>query len=80
MSSTRPEYLVRTTEVPFESLRHLVHPMDNTNQRYTVSLGDSVGLTKLGIHFCRLPPGRDLQHAALPHQRRGVLLHYRRGW
>ncbi|OJT02765.1 hypothetical protein TRAPUB_6621 [Trametes pubescens] len=57
MSTTRPEYLVRTTEVPFESLRHLMHPMDNTNQRYTVSLGDSVGLTKLGIHFCRLPPG-----------------------
>ncbi|KAI0824934.1 hypothetical protein BC628DRAFT_1537812 [Trametes gibbosa] len=57
MSTPRPEYLVRTPDIPFESLLYLVHPADNANHRYTVSLGDSTGLTKLGVHFCRLPPG-----------------------
>ncbi|KAI0634689.1 hypothetical protein C8Q77DRAFT_1103553 [Trametes polyzona] len=56
-SAPRPEYTVHTTDIPFEAFRHLVHPMDASNERYTVSLGDSTGLTKLGVHFCRLPPG-----------------------
>ncbi|KAI0366066.1 hypothetical protein BV20DRAFT_972257, partial [Pilatotrama ljubarskyi] len=56
-TSSRPSYLVRTTEVPTSSLRHLVHPMDSANHRYTVLLGDSTGMTKTGVHFCRLPPG-----------------------
>ncbi|KAI0360302.1 hypothetical protein OH77DRAFT_1433777 [Trametes cingulata] len=55
--SSRPRYLVRTAEVPISSLRHLVHPMDSTNHRYTFSLGDTTGMTKTGVHFCRLPPG-----------------------
>lgn len=57
MSTPRPEYLVRTPDVPLTALRHLIHPMDASNHRYTLSLGDSTGLTKLGVHFCRLSPG-----------------------
>ncbi|KAH9848990.1 hypothetical protein C2E23DRAFT_870888 [Lenzites betulinus] len=56
MSTPRPSYLVRTPDIPFESLRHVLHPANNSNHRYTASLGDSTGLTKLGVHFCRLPP------------------------
>ncbi|KAI0646681.1 hypothetical protein C8Q79DRAFT_963944 [Trametes meyenii] len=53
----RPPYLVRTTELPDAALRHLVHPMGSANRRHTLSLGDSAGLTKTGVHFCRLAPG-----------------------
>ncbi|TBU57164.1 hypothetical protein BD310DRAFT_930144 [Dichomitus squalens] len=50
-------YLVRTTELPLSALEHRPHPVVASNERYQVSLGDSAGLTKLGVHYCRLPPG-----------------------
>ncbi|KAI8971301.1 hypothetical protein BD414DRAFT_426325 [Trametes punicea] len=55
-TSTKPPYLIRTSELPSSALDHRVHPVDSTNHRFSLSLGDSTGLTKTGVHFCRLPP------------------------
>ncbi|KAI0824933.1 hypothetical protein BC628DRAFT_382700 [Trametes gibbosa] len=57
MSTPRPEYLVRTPELGLDALRYQEHPMNRAANHYTVSLGDSTGLTKLGVHFYRLAPG-----------------------
>ncbi|KAI0674680.1 hypothetical protein C8Q78DRAFT_952990, partial [Trametes maxima] len=56
-SSSRPPYLVRTASLPLTAFRRLVHPMDSARQRDTLSLGDSTGLTRTGVHLCRLAPG-----------------------
>ncbi|KAH9887382.1 hypothetical protein C8Q73DRAFT_668875 [Cubamyces lactineus] len=57
-SSAKPPYLVRTSELSsITSLDRREHPVDSRNHRYACSLGDSTGLTKTGVHFCRLPPG-----------------------
>ncbi len=53
----KPPYLVRTSSLALSALEHRPHPIDGANYRYQVSLGDSTGLTKLGVHFCRLPAG-----------------------
>ncbi|KIY52432.1 hypothetical protein FISHEDRAFT_69851 [Fistulina hepatica ATCC 64428] len=37
------------------SLRLRPHPVNESNERWTTSLGDAVGLNGLGIHYCRLP-------------------------
>ena len=58
MSPDKPaRYLVHTSALPLSALEHRPHPIDSSNHRYQVSLGDSTGLTKVGVHFCRLPAG-----------------------
>ena len=57
-SIAKPPYLVRTSELSsIASLDRREHPVDSRNHRYACSLGDTTGLTKTGVHFCRLPPG-----------------------
>ncbi|KAL7283915.1 hypothetical protein ACG7TL_001187 [Trametes sanguinea] len=56
-SPPKPPYLVRTAELPASALDLRRHPMDSANLRYSLSLGDTTGLTRTGVHFCRLPPG-----------------------
>ena len=55
--SKKPPYLVRTSSLGLSALDLRPHPIDETNYRYSATLGDSTGLTKLGVHFCRLPAG-----------------------
>ncbi|KAI1784653.1 hypothetical protein LXA43DRAFT_1077303 [Ganoderma leucocontextum] len=56
-AAKKPPYLVRTSSLPLSALEHRPHPIDDANYRYQVSLGDSTGLTRLGVHYCRLPAG-----------------------
>ncbi|CDO72831.1 hypothetical protein BN946_scf185002.g16 [Trametes cinnabarina] len=55
--TSKPPYLIRTAELPPSALGLRPHTIDSTNYRYSLSLGDSTGLTKTGVHLCRLPPG-----------------------
>nr|VWO97397.1 Mannitol dehydrogenase [Ganoderma boninense] len=50
-------YLVRTASLPLSALEHRAHPIDAANIRHQVSLGDNTGLTRLGVHYCRLAAG-----------------------
>ncbi len=56
-STSAPEYLIRTADLPLSAFDHRSHHVVTTNHRFQVSLGDSTGLTKTGVHFCRLPAG-----------------------
>ncbi|KAH9848991.1 hypothetical protein C2E23DRAFT_841375 [Lenzites betulinus] len=57
MSAPSSKYLIHTPELGQDALRYQEHPMDSKIHHYSISLGDSTGLTKLGVHFYRLPPG-----------------------
>lgn len=47
---------VSSSEVPAESFRTVLHPLNSDYVRHSFSLGDACGLTKLGVHICRVAP------------------------
>ena len=49
-------YKVETASLAPESLEKLSHPLDSSIRRLATSLGDRCGLSKVGIHFCRVAP------------------------
>ncbi|EIN08717.1 hypothetical protein PUNSTDRAFT_102178 [Punctularia strigosozonata HHB-11173 SS5] len=49
-----PPYLIRTGELQPDALHLRPHVLNPAVQRLQLSLGDSVGLTKTGIHLIRL--------------------------
>jgi uncharacterized cupin superfamily protein len=68
MSAPDPEplpYRVETANLTPQSLNKRVHPLDSDARRITTSLGDACGLSKLGVHYCRVAP-----HSA------GTVLHW----
>ncbi|WP_299486118.1 cupin domain-containing protein [Acaryochloris sp. IP29b_bin.137] len=44
------------------------HPLNSNAVRYTKSIGDWVGLERLGIHLVRVEPGRDTTQFHYHHQ------------
>jgi len=50
------QYIVRKKDITNEQ-KQLHHPLDATSIRHTRSLGDKVGLTKVGVHCVTLKPG-----------------------
>jgi len=51
-----PNCLIRTSDLPISALSRQVHVMVPSNERYQLRIGDQTGLTKTGVHLCRLPP------------------------
>lgn len=49
-------YRISTSELPAESFRTIAHPLNTDRIRQSFSLGDACGLTKLGVHICRVAP------------------------
>ncbi|EKM57273.1 uncharacterized protein PHACADRAFT_254958 [Phanerochaete carnosa HHB-10118-sp] len=49
-------YRISTSELPAESFRTIPHPLNPECIRQSFSLGDACGLTKLGVHVCRVAP------------------------
>jgi uncharacterized cupin superfamily protein len=56
--------IVRQKEM-FENVKCLQHPLDKSAERNAVSLGDLTGLSKCGIHFTVLKPGKT---STVPHR------------
>jgi uncharacterized cupin superfamily protein len=50
------QYIVRKKDLTNEQ-KELPHPLDAAAVRHTRSLGDKVGLTKVGVHCVTLSPG-----------------------
>lgn len=48
--------IVHTATLTHSDLPLLIHPVNNTRSRFQLPIGDTVGLTKTGVHYCRLPP------------------------
>ncbi|EMD34629.1 hypothetical protein CERSUDRAFT_125217 [Gelatoporia subvermispora B] len=53
-----PRCLIRTTTYTTSRMLVRTHPLDQSKHRFRfqVPIGDNAGLTKTGVHFCRLPP------------------------
>jgi uncharacterized cupin superfamily protein len=56
VTQARPA-LLRSTEIQCLHEEERPHPLDPTLVRHTRSLGDAVGLSKIGIHLVRLKEG-----------------------
>ncbi|TCD67489.1 hypothetical protein EIP91_012350 [Steccherinum ochraceum] len=50
------KHIVHTQVVTTETMPHRVHPVISSRHRFQLPVGDQTGLTKTGVHFCRLPP------------------------
>lgn len=37
-------------------MTHRRHPLDSSRHKFQHPIGDTTGLTKTGVHFCRMPP------------------------
>lgn len=55
-ASSGVSYKIETSKLKDGDLEKRIHPLDPTAIRNTIPLGDLCGLTKLGVHFVRLPP------------------------
>ncbi|EPQ53760.1 hypothetical protein GLOTRDRAFT_139878 [Gloeophyllum trabeum ATCC 11539] len=53
MSSDQKPYIIHTNETPLNPTSHKLNPKVYREQ---LRLGDLTGLTKTGVHLCRLPP------------------------
>jgi len=53
-----PNFQIKTGGLSTASMANRSHPVNPSRGRYQLSLGDEVGLSKVGIHFCRLPAGK----------------------
>jgi len=54
--ATRPQ-LIRRDDRPEEKVG--AHPLNASSEMHYVSLGDLVGLERIGVHVIRLPPGKE---------------------
>jgi uncharacterized cupin superfamily protein len=64
MNKPAKSFLVRTAEAAapdgsFAQGRSFKHPLNPKSEVHMRSLGDAVGLERLGIHLMRLPPGKE---------------------
>jgi uncharacterized cupin superfamily protein len=57
MATVTNSPLLKATEIASLDERHHVHPLNPKAIRHTRSLGDAVGLQRLGIHLVRIAPG-----------------------
>jgi uncharacterized cupin superfamily protein len=65
MTDPRKPSLVRdaqpsaTPDAKFAEGRSFSHPLNPKSEVHMRSLGDAVGLERLGIHIMRIPPGKE---------------------
>lgn len=59
-----PRHIVRTGNVDWAKVRTRRHPFNPQSEMRIVPLGDPSGLTRLGVHLIRIPPGRE---SFIPH-------------
>lgn len=65
MNDARKPNLVRakapstSTDATFAEGRSFSHPLNPKSEIHMRSLGDAVGLERLGIHIMRIPPGKE---------------------
>ncbi|MFT4171187.1 MAG: cupin domain-containing protein [Rhodocyclaceae bacterium] len=49
--------IIRADDMDAMPEQRLSHPLDEQAVRHTRSLGDATGLTRVGVHVVRVPPG-----------------------
>ena len=63
-----PDPLLTAAAVETLEARRHVHQFNDNAVRHTRSLGDLVGMSKLGVHLVRLEPGHDSTQLHFHHQ------------
>jgi uncharacterized cupin superfamily protein len=59
-----PKHIVRTGQVDWSQVGRGRHPFNPASEMQMVLLGDSTGMTQLGVHLIRIPPGKE---SFIPH-------------
>jgi uncharacterized cupin superfamily protein len=59
-----PKHIVRTGEVDWALVRPRRHPFNPASEMRMAPLGDPAGMTQLGVHLIRIPPGKE---SFIPH-------------
>jgi uncharacterized cupin superfamily protein len=59
-----PQHIVRTGQVDWAQVRPRRHPFNPASEMQMVPLGDPAGMTQLGAHLIRIPPGKE---SFIPH-------------
>lgn len=49
-------HMIRASDIAESTFTHRVHPISSTSSRFQLPVGDLTGLTRTGVHLCRLPP------------------------
>jgi uncharacterized cupin superfamily protein len=59
-----PKHIQRTGQVDWSQVRGRRHPFNPASEMRMVPLGDPAGMSQLGVHLIRIPPGRE---SFIPH-------------
>lgn len=59
-----PKHIVRTGAVDWTQVWRGRHPFNPASEMRLVPLGDPAGLTRIGVHLVRIPPGKE---SYIPH-------------
>jgi len=59
-----PKHIRRTGQIDWSQVWRGRHPFNPASEMKLVPLGDGVGLTRLGVHLIRIPPGKE---SFIPH-------------
>ena len=57
---TRPSFIGHWTEIEFDDAHH--YPDSGELMAFWSSVGEKLGLTRIGIHHLRVPPGRRISY------------------
>jgi len=52
----KAKHIVRTQDLINDDTSLRKNPVDTSRERFQFPIGDNTGLTKTGVHFCRVPP------------------------
>jgi len=59
MAGSKPHPLVRAADVSREREEHFAHPLNPSSDIWGVSLSESAGMQRIGLHRIRVPPGKE---------------------
>ncbi|MGZ6015485.1 MAG: cupin domain-containing protein, partial [Phenylobacterium sp.] len=59
-----PKHIVRTAETDWSKVWRGRHPFNPASDMAMVLLGDAAGMSQLGVHLIRIPPGKE---SFIPH-------------
>jgi uncharacterized cupin superfamily protein len=59
-----PKHIVRTGDMDWSQVWRGRHPFNPASEMQMVPLGDPAGMTQMGVHLIRIPPGKE---SFIPH-------------
>ena len=57
--SNKPEALLRASEIAEAEEIRVQHPLNPRSEVYIRSMSEAVGMSRVGVHLARVPPGKE---------------------